>query len=181
MTVFFLGPYKESLFLLSPSINSGYCLLLLHTACFFQVQVFHISTFWHLCYSTCRPCQAGRQNLAQSRPKSTIQPVSDAFSQQAALQASCPAFWLWFFGRPFFLILKNTSFTALIFARLLVTFFLCTRNNWCLQNRGVQGTSALILVGAIAGKIIKTTIVWISNYWVIHLKEILIYWWIELF
>lgn len=43
------------------------------------------------------------------------------------------------------------------------------------QNIGVQGTSVLLLVGAIAGKIIKTTIMCFSNYWVICLEEILIF------
>lgn len=179
----YLWPYFLELYRVivsAISVYKQYYLLLLRTACFFQVRVFHISTFWHLCYLTCRPCQAGKKNLAQSRTKSTIQPVSYAFSQQAALQASCPAFCLWYFGCPFFLILKNTSFAALIFARLLVAFFLTvpeTIDTW--QNIGIQGISALLLVGAVAGKIIKT-IMWISNLWVIHLNKILIFWRTEL-
>lgn len=43
------------------------------------------------------------------------------------------------------------------------------------QNIGVQGTSVLLLVGAIPGKIVKTAVMCISNYWVIRLQEILIF------
>lgn len=43
----------------------------------------------------------------------------------------CLGFFVWLvFGCPFFLSLKNTSFAALIFVRLWVTFFLTCQKSW---------------------------------------------------
>lgn len=105
------------------------------------------------------------RNLAQSRTKPAIQPVTSAVSQQAVLPASCPAFCLWF---------KNTSFTALIFSKPLVTFFLTVPETLMLGRKlGVQDTYMLLLVGAISGKMIKTIVTWISNLGLFIWKKIL--------
>lgn len=148
----FLGSRKESLFQFSLPINSRYYLLPFCRLVSPGASV-EISTFWHLCYWTSWPCQAGRDIWLNQEPN---QPPSLSVTLFPSRQFDKPAaqclswiFWL------SLLIFKNTSFTALICAKLLVTFFLNLpeiTDVW--QNIGVQGTSVLFLVGTTWGKII---------------------------
>lgn len=144
------------------------------------MQTFQVFAFWHISYLTCWPCRAGGETCLSQEPD---QPSSLSLPLSPSRQFYHPAaqhFVSDSLAVPSYL--KNTSFTALIFSKPLVTFFLTVPETLMLGRKlGVQDTYMLLLVGAISGKMIKTTVIWISNFGVIHLKENFIFWWLQLF
>lgn len=153
-------------------MNSRYYLLLLHMAFFFpgaSVPIFYLFGTFVIFHADC-----ARQREKVGSVKNQINhPACQLHLFPAgSFISQLPSICLWFFGCPFFLILKLCS---TYFCQVLGNIFPnCARNNWCLLGTSIQGALVLLLVGALSGKIIKIIIMWISNYWVIHLKEILI-------
>ena len=120
------------------------------------------------------------RNLAQSRTKPAIQPVTSAVSQQAVLPASCPAFCLWFFGCPF--LLKEYQLHSTNFFQALGNILPnCARNTDAWQKTRCPGHLHVTFGWGHFRQDDKNNSYMDFKFGVIHLKENFIFRWLELF